>query len=55
MIDDNQKRDLMDAIADAIHLLTTMDEHDRHRAISVLQYIYACLEDKCRGDKHDPS
>ncbi len=54
-MDDNQKRDLMDALAEAIHFLVSMDDAGRDRAVSALQHIYRCLESDCRGDKHDPS
>jgi hypothetical protein len=43
-MDDNRKRDLMDALAEAIHFLVSMDDAGRDRA-----------ESDCKGDKHDPS
>jgi hypothetical protein len=45
-----QKRELMDVLAEAIQLLVTVDDAQRNRAISSLQYIYQCLERGCRGD-----
>jgi hypothetical protein len=54
-MDDNQKRDMMDAVAEAIQLLISMDDAGRDRAISGLQHIYRCLERDCKGDQHDPS
>ena len=49
-MDDNRKRDLMDALAEAIHFLVSMDDAGRDRAVSTLQYIYRCLESDCKGE-----
>jgi hypothetical protein len=48
-MDDDQKRDLMDVLAEVIQMLGSMDDAKRHRAISSLQYIYNCLASECRG------
>jgi hypothetical protein len=48
-MDDNQKRDLMDALAEVIQMLGAMSDAERHRAISSLQYVYNCLASGCKG------
>ncbi len=51
-MDSDSKRDLMDALAEAIDALVSPDEERRRRVVGVLQYIYRCLEQDCKGDRH---
>jgi len=52
---DDQKRDLMDGLAEAIEALVSPDDTKRRRVVGVLQSIYNCLARDCKGDQHDPS
>ena len=49
---DDQRRDLMDGLAEAIEALLSPDDGKRRRMVGVLQSIYTCLARDCKGDEH---
>ncbi len=53
-MNEEQRRDIMDGLAEAIEALLSPDDTKRRRVVGVLQSIYDCLARDCKGDQHDP-
>ncbi len=49
-MDDDQKRNFMDALAEAIDALVSPDDAKRQKVVGVLQHLYNCLANECKGD-----
>ena len=50
---DEQRRDIMEGIAESIEALVTPDGREHRRVVGILRSIYNCLARDCKGDEHD--